>query len=273
MFVQVVTTTIEIHCVAMSFIWRWTHKGMCDCMGSCAGFRKARSFKLQSNSQLASTTHSLHVKQSHRCNFEQWLHSALKYFSLFCAFVCCGLSWVEGMPVFWVRIDRTVDGCFTFMEKPCWFTWISCNEAWTLFTNVHWKAVFWFYHKTITFCVLTTVMSEDKISSVLFNTLCWLHMNTSNKWQSTEKRTSVLQLWVEMYLSIVCSVFSFHKDKPELLLHIHTVNKIKLIKKPFLLYFTLTTEGFTRKNMFDNLITHIVCLVLLHQFLFSHNNL
>lgn len=82
------------------------------------GFRKARSFRLQCNPQLALTPHSLHLKQSHWCNFEQGLLAALKYFSVCCSFVCCERSWVEGMLAFSVCIDRTVDGCVPSIEEP-----------------------------------------------------------------------------------------------------------------------------------------------------------
>lgn len=85
------------------------------------GFRKARSFRLQCNPQLALTPHFLHLKQSHWCNFEQWLLAVLKFFFPLCgSFVHCGHSRVEGMPTYSVHIDRTVDVCLPGIEEPCW---------------------------------------------------------------------------------------------------------------------------------------------------------
>lgn len=126
-----------------SFVWRCLSFGderinaFATVWAVC--FRKARSFRLQCNPWLALTPHSLHLKQSHWCNFEQWLLAALKVFLLSATLLYAvdAHGWKECQPFqfitsYWQNSRRMSSQHWRiFLE----FTWILCYEAWALFTN------------------------------------------------------------------------------------------------------------------------------------------
>jgi len=123
-----------------SIVWRRLSFGD-EHIKACAtvwavGFRKARSFRLQCNPWLALTPHSLPLKQSHWCNFEQWLLAALNIFFFLSAILLYG--WKECQPFQFVTSYWQNSRRMSSQHLPrilLEVTWILYYEAWALFTN------------------------------------------------------------------------------------------------------------------------------------------